>query len=645
MNRAYSVLTIKSVSADQRRITGIATTPTVDRMGDIVEPLGVKAAGELPLLWQHNADKPVGRVRFGKATKSGIPFEADIAKVDEPGTLKDRVDEAWQSVKSRLVTGVSIGFRVVNDAVERMKDGGLRFLETEVMELSLVTIPANADATILTIKSLDVGKSAPGRSMPSRSPGATGTNQPPPGGFFSSQAKGNSMQSIHEQLAGLKEARQTKAARMAELVEVKTSEGRQFNDAERSEFDGLKVEIENIDDNIAVKAVQCENVKTAKPIETRGPTILVRKQDPDDKFLGQSETRKIIAKAMAVAMLKQGNPVRPSDIAEMRWGKTNPMLVQVMKVNEVAGGGSGSGEAWAELVSADNRYTGDFIEFLYSKTVYDRLPLREVPANVAIKGMDGAFTGYWTGESKAIKMSQGSGSTTSLTPLKVAALTVLSNELIRDSSPSAEMIVRDGLEEALRQVVDTTFLSADAISSGISPAGILNGVSAKTSDGDDITSVYTDWKALMADFITAKNTEGLYVVTTPTLATALGLMRNALGMAEFTGINTNGGTFQGLPVLTGNNVGSGDFILLKPSEIWRIADQGVQVSVSQEATIEQSSAPVGETDTPVAMTEYMTSMFQEESTAFKVVRSVNFLKRRSTAVSYVGDANYGSGVS
>jgi HK97 family phage major capsid protein len=449
--------------------------------------------------------------------------------------------------------------------------------------------------------------------------------------------------SFQQALAALKEARQTKAARMAELADLKRSESRQFNDAERSEFDGLKVEIADLDDDIAVKAVNVQNdAKTAKPV---APMAFVRKQDPDDKFKGQSETRKIIAKAMAVAALKQGNPVRPSDIAEARWGKTNPMLVQVMKANEVAGGGSGSGEAWAELVSADNRYTGDFIEYLYSKTVYDRLPLREVPANVSIKGMDGAFTGYWTGQSKAIKMSQGSGSTISLTPLKVAALTVLSNELLRDSSPSAEMIVRDGLEEALRQAIDSLFLSATAIDNGVAPAGILNNISAKTSDGDDIQSVYTDWKALMGDFITAKNTEGLYVVTTPTLATSLGLMRNALGMPEFQGIDTNGGTFQGRPVLTGDNVGSGDFILLKPSEIWRIADQGVQVSVSQEATIEQSSAPVGETDTPVAMTEYMTSMFQEESTAFKVVRSVNFLKRRSTAVSYVGDANYGSGVS
>ena len=40
---AYSVLTIKEVSEDKRIISGMATTPEPDRVGDIVElesPLG-----------------------------------------------------------------------------------------------------------------------------------------------------------------------------------------------------------------------------------------------------------------------------------------------------------------------------------------------------------------------------------------------------------------------------------------------------------------------------------------------------------------------------------------------------------------------------------------------------------------------------
>jgi HK97 family phage prohead protease len=153
MNRAYAVLEIKSVNDGERVIRGVATTPTPDRMGDVVDPMGVTYKNPLALLWQHQADQPVGTVKFDKPTKDGITFEATIANIDEPGTLKDRLDEAWQSVKTGLVRAVSIGFRALEYSF--MDEGGIRFIASEVLELSLVTIPANADATITQIRSID----------------------------------------------------------------------------------------------------------------------------------------------------------------------------------------------------------------------------------------------------------------------------------------------------------------------------------------------------------------------------------------------------------------------------------------------------------------------------------------------------------
>ena len=41
-NRAFSLLEIKRVDEDARQITGIATTPTADRMNDVVEPMGAQ---------------------------------------------------------------------------------------------------------------------------------------------------------------------------------------------------------------------------------------------------------------------------------------------------------------------------------------------------------------------------------------------------------------------------------------------------------------------------------------------------------------------------------------------------------------------------------------------------------------------------
>jgi len=59
LNRAYSLLTIKSVDDEQRVITGMATTPATDRSGDIVEPGGAEFKLPIPLLWQHNSREPI----------------------------------------------------------------------------------------------------------------------------------------------------------------------------------------------------------------------------------------------------------------------------------------------------------------------------------------------------------------------------------------------------------------------------------------------------------------------------------------------------------------------------------------------------------------------------------------------------------
>lgn len=154
-NRAYSVLHVKEMQDedDERVIRGVATTPSPDRVGDIVEPLGVKFKNPLPLLWQHRHDMPVGTVKFEKPTKDGIEFEARFAKAEKSETLKARIDEAWESVKLGLVRAVSIGFRSLEHAV--LSDGGYRFVKSEVYELSLVTIPAQADAVISAVKTID----------------------------------------------------------------------------------------------------------------------------------------------------------------------------------------------------------------------------------------------------------------------------------------------------------------------------------------------------------------------------------------------------------------------------------------------------------------------------------------------------------
>jgi hypothetical protein len=520
------------------------------------------------------------------------------------------------------------------DGVERMKDGGMRFKDWEMARAFASQIPAQAEATITSIKSLDNAvRAASGhqRSV-ATSPGASGTATT--GHSTNRSPKGKD---IMQTLKDLRDERETKAARMGELNELKRAEGRKFTDEERGEFDSLADEIESLDDDIKVKQYHETNAATAVPVtQQRRGMSFVRKADPDDKFKGQAYTRGVIAK---IAAKLYGST--PSAIAEHRWGKTHPQLVSWIKANEVAGGGSGSGEWGAELVSFDGRYTGDFIEFLYGRTVFDKLALREVPANVTIKGQDGEATGYWVGESKAIPNTPGDFSTVNLSPLKVGALSVVSNDLIRYSTPAAEQLVANMLSEASAKRIDQTVFSATAASAGVSPAGLLNGLSALVTTGTDQAAVLSLINTLYAPFISAKNSSGLTFVMNPSQAKAISLLVTSLGNPAFPSITGNGGTLMGDPVVVGDNIDSSQVILLKATDIYKIGDTGVEVSVSQEASIEQRSDPSGATDTPTGVNVTgFTNMFQEDSTAIKIVRHINFAKRRSTAVAYTDTADF-----
>ena len=151
--KAFGLMTVKSVDEEKRIITGIATTISPDREDDIVEPLGAKFTLPIPFLWQHDHSKPIGEVISATVTDKGIDVEVQIAQIHEQGRLKERVDEAWQAIKSGLVKGLSIGFR---GKEYNYIDGsyGVHFKEWDWYELSAVTIPANMEASITSVKKL-----------------------------------------------------------------------------------------------------------------------------------------------------------------------------------------------------------------------------------------------------------------------------------------------------------------------------------------------------------------------------------------------------------------------------------------------------------------------------------------------------------
>ena len=155
MKRAYGFLQIKSVNDEQRIIEGMASTPSPDRMQDVVNPLSAKFSTPFPLLMGHDPNQPVGEVFEARPSAKGIAVKARIFKATQSRTLIERLDEAYESVKLKLLTGFSIGFRPIDPPEIIKETGGYHYKGAyEILELSLCALPAQAEAQISVVKSL-----------------------------------------------------------------------------------------------------------------------------------------------------------------------------------------------------------------------------------------------------------------------------------------------------------------------------------------------------------------------------------------------------------------------------------------------------------------------------------------------------------
>lgn len=162
LKKSFGSFEIKSTDEEKRTFKGVASTPNQDRAKDVMVPSGVKFELPMPLLFHHEHTAPIGQVIDAKVTDQGIEVEIHIPEIKEEGTLKTRVDEAYQSLKYGLVKGLSVGFLADWEQAEFIKGGGIQFNNWEWYELSLVTIPCNCEAGVDYAKAFEEYKAALG---------------------------------------------------------------------------------------------------------------------------------------------------------------------------------------------------------------------------------------------------------------------------------------------------------------------------------------------------------------------------------------------------------------------------------------------------------------------------------------------------
>lgn len=113
----------------------------VDRGGDVVRAgafkRALKARADVPLLWQHQAGRPIGRIDYLREDGRGLRV---IGRVVD--------DEAARLLKAGAVQGLSFGYRVRAASGAEPRE----LTDLDLVEVSLVTFPMQPKARVHAVE-------------------------------------------------------------------------------------------------------------------------------------------------------------------------------------------------------------------------------------------------------------------------------------------------------------------------------------------------------------------------------------------------------------------------------------------------------------------------------------------------------------
>lgn len=469
---------------------------------------------------------------------------------------------------------------------------------------------------------------------------------------------------VGEQIADLENTRAAKAAQAEAVLTKSIDAGRTTDEAEAEEVDTLNDEISSIDGDL-VRLKRLQEFQVAKAVPAASGTMsaaaasrgglaatvkTVEKLEPGIAFARYAMclTKSKGNHEMAFRLAEKHFPQTESIVKTLKFQSEGGNLQELMQLKATVAAGDSLNATWAAPLVYANTFMGDFINYLRPRTLIGQAQFRPVPFNVRIGGQTSGGTAGWVGQGKAKPVTKFDFNAITVPFTKIAAISVITQELARFSDPSAAMLVRDSLADTVIARADTDLFDPDlAAVANVSPAGLLNGVTpvAVVSNsihyGDPasvrcaIASLWAPWDLT---FIGARPA----YYTTPAVARQLSMAREALGTQAFPGVTMTGGTLDGVPLRVSqylaNNGGSGGapFILVDEAEIYLADDGSVTLDASDVASVEMSDTPAGSSIATVAASSVnLVSMWQTNSVAFRAERFIWWGARRSGAVQWI----------
>jgi HK97 family phage prohead protease/HK97 family phage major capsid protein len=620
---------------------------SVDRMGDAIEPNGWKLdnfRNNPVALFGHNPGFPIG-----KWSEVTIRDDKLIGRLSLINPVSDRMREIHAAVDAGVLRAVSVGFHSIkHQPLEGSKTGGYHFLEQELVECSLVSVPANPNA-LATVKALGISREGQqlifgGLADSDRLLVSRGSN----GGL----AKSNFIRKPTK----MNLSERIESAR-SNIIMLQDQLNSNIDTGDLDNLDELTNQVEDTKKQIAVweraeralgnasetitlpRTQYSSNVAVSPPATSSTPKVWTPKkqEDPGNLFV-----RHCVAKLIAhVRHIPVDEAMRERYGHYPDFDQTRGVHDYFMRAATAPATTTTTGWA-AEL--ATTMY-GDFFESLSPGSIYGPLAPQgfrvtlgrnatiTMPTDAATPTVAGSFVL----EGAPIPVRQAAFTPVSMGLKKMAVIVAYTKEISDHSNPAIEAVIRRLITKHTMKAIDTVLIDATAVST-TRPAGLRNGVTVTAATaGGGFNALVTDIKNLIGVLAAADSLRSPIFIMNPVQKVAITFAQGNAGTDFPLASQINNNILAGYPVIVSSTVPAGMVILIDAADFMSATGDDPRFDVSDQATLHfEDTTPlqIGTVGSPPTVAAPSRSMFQTDSIALRMILPMNWTMLRTGVIAW-----------
>jgi HK97 family phage prohead protease len=148
--RKAFVAECKAIDPETRSVDFVISTASVDRMGDTIAVDGWKLDNYRKnpvVLWAHDASElPIAKASNVRIEDGKLKARAEFV----PKEISGKANAVFELIRGGFLSATSVGFAAIEYAFTEAPDRkyGIDFIEQELLEFSVVPIPANAESLL-----------------------------------------------------------------------------------------------------------------------------------------------------------------------------------------------------------------------------------------------------------------------------------------------------------------------------------------------------------------------------------------------------------------------------------------------------------------------------------------------------------------